>query len=350
MLMSKKNSRRSFIQKSVMVSACSLIEPAYSIGSNNLENHSIGHGDFKFNLDKAWGIQNPNNYPVSHCHEMVIDSKNRIILTTTHPKNNILIYDRSGKIVDSWSINYNGAHGLTVNDEGGEDFLYITDPDSHRFCKTTLKGEKLFEVNYPSEIPEYKSPSQFKPTETAISPNGDIYVCDGYGLDYIIQYDQAGNYIRHFGGHGNGSELFDCCHGITIDKRNESAPTLLITSRSKNEFKRFSLDGKWIETIRMPGCYICRPVIKDDYLLFAVIVTKDWGVYDGMLAVLDQNNKAVSFPGGSAPVYNNGILLSPIYDQKSFRNPHDVCVDDEWNLYVPQWNSGKTYPKKLTRI
>ena len=108
--------------------------------------------------------------------------------------NNILIYDRSGKIIDSWSVGYNGAHGLTINNEGGEDFLYITDPDSHKFCKTTLKGEKLLEVTFPSEIPDYKTASQFKPTETAISPNGDIYVCDGYGLDYIIQYDQFGNY------------------------------------------------------------------------------------------------------------------------------------------------------------
>jgi hypothetical protein len=66
--------------------------------------------------------------------------------------------------------------------------------------------------------------------------------------------------------------------------------------------------------------------------------------------VLDKNNKVVSFPGGSAPVYNNDRLLSPIYDQKSFKNPHDICIDDEWNLYVPQWNSGKTYPNKLSRI
>lgn len=348
--MSRNKSRRSFIKKSSLGLACSLIEPVYPFRSNNLEKETIGHGDFQFSLDKDWGVQNPNNYPVSHCHEMVLDSKNRIVLTTTHPRNNVLIYDRSGKIVDSWSVGYNGAHGLTINNEGGEDFLYITDPDSHKLCKTTLKGEIVLEINVPSEIPDYKTPSQFKPTETAISPNGDIYVCDGYGLDYIIQYDQFGNYIRHFGGHGNGDQLFDCCHGIAIDKRGKAAPTLLITSRSKNEFKRFSLDGKWIETISMPGCYICRPVIKDDYLLFAVIVTKDWGVYDGMLAVLDKNNKVVSFPGGSAPVYNNDRLLSPIYDQKSFKNPHDICIDDEWNLYVPQWNSGKTYPNKLSRI
>ena len=68
------------------------------------------------------------------------------------------------------------------------------------------------------------------------------------------------------------------------------------------------------------------------------------------IVVLNKNNKVVSFPGGSAPSYVDKTLIKPKYDQISFRNPHDICVDDDWNLYVPQWNSGKTYPVKLTRI
>ena len=55
-------------------------------------------------------------------------------MTTTHPKNNILIYDRSGKILGA-GTEYPGAHGLTINDEGGEEFLYITDPETHKVCK-----------------------------------------------------------------------------------------------------------------------------------------------------------------------------------------------------------------------
>jgi hypothetical protein len=35
---------------------------------------------------------------------------------------------------------------------------------------------------------------------------------------------------------------------------------------------------------------------------------------------------------------------------KVFHHPHDVCVDDDENLYVAQWNSGKTYPIKLYRV
>ena len=34
----------------------------------------------------------------------------------------------------------------------------------------------------------------------SLLPNGDIYVADGYGKDFVIQYDYKGNYIRHFGG------------------------------------------------------------------------------------------------------------------------------------------------------
>ena len=347
-----KNNRRQFIKKTCLAAgiAISPFENIYPITNKAIEENSIiGHGDFRYRVDKKWGIQDPTQFPVNDCHEMILDKKNRIFMTTTHPKNNILIYDRGGKILGSWGTDYPGAHGLTISEEGEEEFLFITDPETHKVCKTTLKGRKLFEINTPREISDYKSEDQFKPTETAIAPNGDIYVADGYGLDFIIQYDKSGNYIRHFGGKGNKDDNFDCCHGITFDSRDKNQ-SLLITSRSENVFKRFTPDGKHIETINLPSCYICRPVLKNGMLYFAVIVTKDWGTYDGMLAVLDENNSVISFPGGSKPVYNNSQLIASVYDQSTFFNPHDVCVDNDEDIYVPQWNSGKTYPLKLTRV
>ena len=347
-----KNNRRQFIKKTCLAAgiAISPFENIYPITNKAIEEKSIiGHGDFRYRVDKKWGIQDPTQFPVNDCHEMILDKKNRIFMTTTHPKNNILIYDRGGKILGSWGTDYPGAHGLTISEEGEEEFLFITDPETHKVCKTTLKGRKLFEINTPREISDYKSEDQFKPTETAIAPNGDIYVADGYGLDFIIQYDKSGNYIRHFGGKGNKDDNFDCCHGIVFDSRDKNN-SLLITSRSENVFKRFTPDGKHIETINLPSCYICRPVLKNGMLYFAVIVTKDWGTYDGMLAVLDENNSVVSFPGGSKPVYNNSHLIASVYDQSTFFNPHDVCVDNDEDIYVPQWNSGKTYPLKLTRV
>ncbi|MFK5974230.1 MAG: 6-bladed beta-propeller [Flavobacteriaceae bacterium] len=311
----------------------------------------VGHGDFKYRVDKEWGAQDPAKIPVNDCHEMAMDSKGRIFMTTTGANNNnILIYDKSGKVLDSWGTEFPGAHGLTITGEGDEQFLFITDPETHKVSKTTLNGRILMTLERPIEVSGYTSDDQFLPTETAIMTNGDIYIADGYGQNYIIQYNAKGEYIRHFGGNGEGDDKFNCCHGITLDTRDANNPTLLITSRASQEFKRFSLEGQHLETISLPGCSICRPVIHAENIYFAVIVTKTWDSHDGMIAVLDKDNTIVSLPGGNRPDYIDNTLKAPEYDGTTFRNPHDVLVDDDGNLYIPQWASGKTYPIKLHRI
>ena len=62
--------------------------------------------------------------------------------------------------------------------------------------------------------------------------------------------------------------------------------------------------------------------------------------------------KAISTPGGSEPIYQNGKLNRQYNDHPNtvFMNPHDVYVDSDENIYVPQWNSKKTYPVKLERV
>ena len=149
-----KNNRRQFIKKTCLAAgiAISPFENIYPITNKAIEENSIiGHGDFRYRVDKKWGIQDPTQFPVNDCHEMILDKKNRIFMTTTHPKNNILIYDRSGKILGSWGTDYPGAHGLTISEEGEEEFLFITDPETHKVFKTTLKGRKLFEINTPGK-------------------------------------------------------------------------------------------------------------------------------------------------------------------------------------------------------
>lgn len=346
----KNANRRNFIKRSMAISALGAGSFSFNIlPSKRQPGPVVGQGDFKYRVDAQWGTQDPKKIPVRDCHEMVLDRQGRLILLTNHIKNNVIIYDRSGKVVKTWTIGATGAHGLTLSDEGGEEFLFITDERQNKVFKTTLDGKIILELSYPKMITSYQEAAQWKPTETTVAPNGDFYVADGYGLNYIVQYNAKGEYIRHFGGKGEGDDQFDCCHGVTLDTRKDT-PELLITSRSKNEFKRFTLEGKHLETIKLPGCWICRPVIKGENLYFAVIVTKSWYDYDGMVAILDKNNQVVSFPGGSTPKYDGGSLVPPDTDDVTFMNPHDVCVDNDLNVYVPQWYSGRTYPIKLERI
>jgi DNA-binding beta-propeller fold protein YncE len=309
----------------------------------------IGHHHYRYKVNAAWGIPQGGLYPVNDCHEMVLSKTGLLYLLTNETQNNILVYHKDGRIKTSWGHTYPGGHGLTINDENGEEFLYITDTQRHQVIKTTLTGKELLVLDYPREIPLYTAAGEYKPTETAVAPNGDIYVTDGYGHQLVIQYDSKGNYIRHWGGKGDGPGQFDCVHGIAIDNRGDE-PALLITSRNHNALKRFTMDGEYLSTIHLPGSFICRPVVAGRNVYGAVFRSGDNQNFgSGYVTVIDEYDQVVSTPGGTEPVYTDGVLQPQAKADNTFIHPHDVCVDENENLYIPQWNSGKTYPVMLER-
>jgi hypothetical protein len=343
--------RRNFLKISGLATAMTSF-PDVSFGKN--DEIIIGHNSHKYKVMAGWGILDAGKNPVNDCHEMVEDAKGRLIMLGNETKNNVLIYDKSGKLLDFWGTSYPGGHGLTLLNEGGEQFLLLCDTDRHQVIKTDLAGKVIFRIDYPKETGVYDYPTQFKPTESAVNPaNGDIYVTDGYGLNYVIQYDSKGKYIRHWGGNGNTDDKFNCNHGVVVDTRNKLSPTLLITSRVDNCWKRFSLDGKYISTIPLPGTFICRPVLKGENIYGAAYRSTS-GDYpnSGYMTIIDKNDRVISTPGGSEPIYQNNKLQEQRKQDpfKVFMHPHDVCVDSDENIYVAQWASKKTYPIKLVRV
>jgi hypothetical protein len=369
-----ENSRRDFIKKSAIATALVAAGPvnnSFAILHKDLQpdTQTIGHGGFTYKVDKGWAKISVNSNPLANCHEMVQDSKGRLIMLGDHTQNNILVFDKSGKLLDYWGTALPGGHGLTISKEGGEDFLLLTDcgwaqdktgnsyGQSGQVLKTTIDGRLIFAIGHPRTIGVYKDNEPFKPTETAVAPNGDIYVADGYGSDYIIHYDSKGQYIRHFGGHYNTNKDHNLvnAHGITVDNRDKNNPTLICTSREENCFKVFTMDGKFIKRLDMPGMYVCRAVMNEQNIYAGVCWSKNAAGqrfdYSGFVTVLDKDNKVVSNPGGSAPVYKNGVLQPTLQATNPvFQHGHDVCVDEDKNVYVCQWNAYHTAPVKLTRV
>ncbi|NLR80390.1 twin-arginine translocation signal domain-containing protein [Chitinophaga eiseniae] len=368
-----KNTRRNFIKNTAAASALIAATPVKSFAilhkDSQPDDHIIGQGGFTYKVDKNWAKISVNSNPLANCHEMVQDSKGRLIMLGDHTHNNILIFDKSGKLLDYWGTALPGGHGLSISKEGDEDFLLLTDcgwaldrtgngyGQSGQVLKTTLDGKLIFAIGHPRTIGIYKDDEPFKPTETAVAPNGDIYVADGYGSDYIIQYNSKGQYIRHFGGRHNTNKDHNLinAHGVTVDTRDKNNPTLICTSREENCFKIFTLDGKFIKRIDMPGMYVCRAVINEQHIYAGVCWSKDANGkrfdYSGFVTVLDANDKVVSNPGGAAPVYKNGVLQPTLQATSPvFQHGHDVCVDEDKNIYVCQWNAYHTAPVKLTRV
>lgn len=358
------SSRRDFIKKSSMFSLGVTVLGANSIPAlgkpsalpNNLENSILGHGKHRYKLVSGWGSKHATNHPVDDCHEMAITQNQHIYMFGTETRNNMLVYNKDGKILDSWGTQFKGGHGCSVFKDGNTEYLFLTDTSARAWYKTTLKGDILQTFSAPMETGLYKDPKEFKPTETAIHPTtGDIYVADGYGKDYIFIYSPEGKLKSYFGGKGFAEAHVNNAHGVCLDFRNPKEPLVLVTSRPDNALKIYNLNGDYKRTVHLPGAYICRPVIKGDYLYFAVLINKlPWTSGTGFLLVLDKDFKVVSAPGALAPQYDKEGKLMPLQEDPALANvfihPHDIAIDSDDNLYVTQWNSNKTHPLKLLRV
>lgn len=339
--------RRKFVQQSALSTGSLLIMNGLFAKTKG---PVYGHNGMQYSLDTEWSKANPNTNPVNDCHEMVQDKNHRILLLTNETKNNILIYNTKGKLLETWGHDFPGAHGLTLHNEGGTEYLYITDTAKHEVYKTTMDGKILMTLTPPMDLGIYKKKEEFVPTETTIDENGDIFIADGYGAQYVLQYDNNGKLKHYFGGRGDGDMHLDNAHGITFDRRTPQT-TLLVNDRTRNCFKRFSLSGELQDITHLPGACVCRPVIHGDYLYAAVLRSPDLGAENsGFVTILDKDNKVISNLGGTEPKYVDGKLQPMAQADKIFKNPHDVCVDRDENLYVAQWASGKVYPYKLKRV
>ena len=220
----------------------------------------------------------------------------------------------------------------------------------------SLEGALLQELPSAEACGAYKPGEKYVPTEVAVGPDGRLYVADGYGSQFILRFDAAGKYLGKFGGKSDLQPgKFLQAHGLVFDFRGP-APLLLCTERMRNEFQWFTPEGEFVKSVYLPGAFLSRPVLKGDLLMAGVcfgMVPHDFRpkMKRGFVTILDRDNRVISNPGGQAPRYTDaGELLVMLQDQPVFLHGHDVCADDEDNLYVCQWNAGKVHPFKLHRV
>lgn len=329
----------------------------------------VGHGLHRYRVIKDWVPPGQGrHHPILNCHEMVQVKDGRLFMIGDHWDNQMLIYKADGTILDSWGGVWPGGHGLTLSNENGEEFLFVTDSglwksgagayrQTGRVTKIDLTGREIFSISHPMAVGAYEPDMVFNPTETAIAPSGDIYVADGYGSNFVLRYDARGKFIQKFGGkEGPADRRINNGHGVAIDLRSGAdKATVIVTSRADNCFRRFTLDGRFLETIPTPGAYVCRPVIAGQEMYAGVCWSKDaQGKFQpdksGFIVVLDARGKVIAAPGGEEPRYE-GDKLQPLKRREDvFDHGHDVCVLDTGDLVVCQWNALQTYPIRLERI
>jgi hypothetical protein len=300
----------------------------------------VGSGDHVYEVTHDWG-ELPASIRYGNTHGVVEDSQGRIYVhhtvgASSDSDDSMVVFDEKGKFVKSWGKEFKGgAHGLHIRKEGSTEYLYLCDTKRGVVVKATLAGEEVFTLGYPHESDAYKSGPdgklpKYSPTNLAIAPNGDLYVGDGYGSSYILQYNSKGEYIRTFGGKGKEPGKVDCPHGLVVDTRG-AAPILTVADRANNRIQRFTLAGEHIDFIagtNLP-CHF-------NYFRNGDVVIPDLGA---RVTLMDRNNQVIEHLGddSASSWRQTRTQTRDHFAPGRFVCPHGACFDHAGNIFVVEW-------------
>jgi len=299
----------------------------------------IGSGRHTYEVVRGWGAL-PDGVRYGNTHGVQVDSQGRVLVHNQGP-HSVCVFDARGKFVKSWGKEYAaGAHGFQLRKEGKGEFLYLALTGQHTVVKTDLDGEVVWRLEFPRECDAYEGkPDGFVPTNVAIAPSGDFYVADGYGRNWIHQYDRNAKYVRSFGGPGKEPGQLSCPHGIWIDTR-KGAPEVLVADRSNVRLQWFSLDGRFLRLVKDELRHPCHFDERDGELLIPDL--------HGRVTIFGKDDRLVTHLGDNTdPAKRGRNDLSPDqWVEGQFVAPHGACWDKEGNIYVAEW----VRPGRVTKL
>ncbi|HUI82386.1 MAG TPA: hypothetical protein VLY24_30895 [Bryobacteraceae bacterium] len=345
------------------------------------KNPILGAGEHKYECIHDWGDL-PSNIKYGNTHSVVEDAQGHIYIhhtvhATSQSPDAVVVFDAKGKFVRSFGAMFRGgAHGMHMNKEGREEYLYFCDEKHGIVTKRTLKGEEVWTMGYPQDSPIYqKGPGSkgpggaaglnYRPTNIAIAANGDFWVGDGYGSYYMFHYTQQGNsypkLVNTFGGRplpppgeGRGGgrgpggpgaggpppsgpapapiDQMNNPHGVWIDSRDPAKPILLVADRGNRRIVRYTLDDKPIDIVEgtKAPCHFHQ---QKEMLVVPDLQCR--------VTLLDKDNKVIEHLGdGDYQGKQNQLRVSENradFEPGKFITPHGAWFDHAGDIFVTEW-------------
>jgi len=162
-----------------------------------------------------WG-KLPDGWHYGEVAAVGVDSKDNVYVfaRSEHP---MMVFDRDGNFLRSWGEGlFRRPHGVHI---APDDTIYCTDDGDHTVRRLTLEGKVMLEIGVPGEpAPMYGGDPFNRCTHTALSPDGDIYVADGYGNARVHKYSPNGKLQFSWGEPGTDPGAFNIVHNICCDE------------------------------------------------------------------------------------------------------------------------------------
>ncbi len=299
----------------------------------------VGEGEHTFEWVDNWATipDTPEARVDGRTHGVIVTRAGQVVVFhLSNPA--VLIFDQVGKLVASWGDRFPGAHGLTLVEEDGVEYLWLADFKTGEVAKTTLSGETVLSLPAP-DYPGFNDP-KYAPTwvtvfEERFGGNGDIWVADGYGAANLHRYDRNGQYLSTIDG-TKGAGRFRHPHGVYIDTR-KSEPELYVADRLNRRIQVFDPDGHFKRVLPdLADTSACAFTPYGDFTLIPE------APYRARLSIIDPDDRVVVTLGENDEICtragfpNDRCLFRP----GRFVTPHAAAVDSSGNIYVVEWVTG----------
>jgi DNA-binding beta-propeller fold protein YncE len=279
-----------------------------------------------------------------------VDQQDRVFVFNRGP-HPMVVFDQAGGFLGSWGEGiFVRPHGVSLGPDGS---VLCTDDGDHTVRKVTWDGQILLTLGIPGQPASRMSGQPFcRCTHTAMSPEGDIYVSDGYGNARIHKYSPAGELIFSWGEPGVDEGQFNIPHNIGCDNDG----WVYVADRENHRVQIFDgtgvLHDVWHDIHRPSGLFLTPGVEQICYIGEA-------GPY---------HNANIRTPnlGPRVSLYTTGgKLIARLQDSPSvglepgqFLAPHGISVDSLGDIYVgevsrqvwPRLFPGEPAPSRLRSL
>lgn len=175
---------------------------------------AIGSGDYTYRVVRDWA-RLPAGWRLGDVGGVGVDARDNVYVfhRGEHP---LIVLDREGHYVRSWGDGvFTRPHGVHMSPD---DTIYLTDDGDHSVRKCTLDGRVLQTLGIPGRPAPFMSGTPFhRCTHTALSPEGDLYVSDGYGNACVHKFAPDGRRLLSWGEPGSDPGQFNLPHNIACD-------------------------------------------------------------------------------------------------------------------------------------
>jgi peptidylamidoglycolate lyase len=349
-LFPKRQTRRDFIALTAAATTASALPGLQAEATAPVK---IGTGKWTYTLDESWG-QLPTGMKYGFGCGIVVDSQDRVYVTSRSTSPCLAIFGSDGKLLETWSKDFGDkvgyspdqimatAHCLYWSKEPEGEFLYFTEnvggPDKNlgkRVYKTDLQGKVLYTIgNVETEDATHQKFTWTNPTDVAVAPNGDIYVVDGYGSQTVCRFDKNWKHLKTIGAPSKKEEkgvnaphgTFSTCHGVWVNTL-KTEPEVYVADRANSRYEVFDLELNYKRTIsgdfvRNPCCFY-----QHDGHLFVPDLAS-------LVAVLDKDDNCVAKLGDGKGAKKEEFEAG---QKDKFTAPHALALDSKGNLYILEW-------------